>query len=280
MVDEKRPLWKTISLDGSEGDNDGGKSLPPGISHLASGMSATGEGIIYAGGAVGSGVFAGGAAVMGGVSSGVASTLEFFGGLGGIFGVGGVSSGGATFTDNQTDWSMQRQLRHASHVRIHAAAGSGKHVELSAVLQLECSKDALNCVDPSDKHAFPPLCRAAHSGHLKCVQLLLSHDQTNVNLSSGLRRRSPLHWAIRGGHNEVAMDLLKSPHINVNQCDGAGNTPLIDACSLRNVQVVEALLGHPTCNVHAADKQGRTALQHCDKSEKKIIMMLEDKGAR
>ncbi|MDA9573632.1 ankyrin repeat domain-containing protein [Rickettsiales bacterium] len=102
-------------------------------------------------------------------------------------------------------------------------------------------------------------------GNLEGVELLLAHEDINVNATDeyGL---TPLHWAAINGHSKVVELLLAKKDINPNVANKDGLTPLHLAADKGNLDVVELLLAKEDINLNAADKYGSTPLHRAAKN--------------
>ena len=98
-----------------------------------------------------------------------------------------------------------------------------------------------------DSHGWTSLLAAAHNGHLQVVRLLLCIPGIDVNkATSSVAGETPLILASQLGNVEEVMEFLAHPQINVNQArttDGA--TPLIIATWHGLLEVVKRLLRCP-----------------------------------
>ena len=96
----------------------------------------------------------------------------------------------------------------------------------------------LNTVNFHNQFGHSPLSSAAFHGNLQIVKLLISRG-AKVNMGSDERgqHRTPLHFAIKNGHKEVAIFLI-CKNAATNARDSLGKTPLdYDASeSYRNVK--------------------------------------------
>jgi len=94
------------------------------------------------------------------------------------------------------------------------------------------------------------------------LSLLRDNPSVNVNWADNVNRWTALHSASRLGHSEVVKTLLTHPHINVNQKDKYGQTPLSRACENGKVTAVWVLLKDPRVDVTLDDLNERTPLWH------------------
>jgi len=114
-------------------------------------------------------------------------------------------------------------------------------------------------VNKKDKDGNNALHRAAKSGDLKKVEMLIEEYDADVN-SQGQYDNTPLNWAAEKGHTQIVKLLLNTPGVDVNKKNTKGKTPLHNAAKYGHPDVVELLLDTPGVDVNAKDKSGETAL--------------------
>jgi ankyrin repeat protein len=85
------------------------------------------------------------------------------------------------------------------------------------------------------------LLKAVQTGDASQVTSLIEYN-ANVNQCDN-ESNTPLHWACRNGHDEVAKVLI-ARNANVNQCDNFNNTPLHWACFKGLDDVAMHLIDH------------------------------------
>jgi ankyrin repeat protein len=100
-----------------------------------------------------------------------------------------------------------------------------------------------------------PLHLAAHFGLLRTVKRLLRTEATDRRDTAG---RTPLHWAARKGHFQVAKLLLENG-AEVDALDNVNATSLHLACRYGHHDFVSVLIDHGS-NVNATNNVGGTAL--------------------
>ena len=120
-------------------------------------------------------------------------------------------------------------------------------------------------VNATDEYGLTPLHWAAINGHSKVVELLLAKKDINPNVANkdGL---TPLHWAADKGNLDVVELLLAKEDINLNAAHKYGSTPLHRAAKNGHSQVVELLLAKEDINPNAANKDGLTPLHWAAKN--------------
>jgi ankyrin repeat protein len=93
---------------------------------------------------------------------------------------------------------------------------------------------------------------AAKSGDLEKVRALLKSNPNLVFSNNSDAGFTPLHWAVRFSHKEVA-ELLLTNKSNVDATDGWGRTPLMFAVFDRDKEMAELLL-QSNANVEFKDR--------------------------
>lgn len=149
---------------------------------------------------------------------------------------------------------------------------------------------------------------AVRSNDIEALQMLLQSG-ANVNFTTADGRRSPLNQAVRDGNTKV-VEILLNAGANIEWRDTYNNTPIIDAATYGDVDMVRLLAikganlehtekGHTALSVaamfnhtkivrelleweaDATSEGGRMALSYArDYGNKEIQRMLQDAGAR
>lgn len=137
----------------------------------------------------------------------------------------------------------------------------------------------VNREDP-DFH-YPPLSKAAESGYESMVELLLSHPDVDVNLST--MGKTPLECACEAGQANTVKLLLACPRVDKNIRYGTGFTPLITAALSGHEDVVKELLAYEEVEVNlrtteVPDWDGFSALGSAAShgQEEAVKVLLED----
>ena len=144
--------------------------------------------------------------------------------------------------------------------------------------QLLPSKFDLDAVDTSDIHRPTLLTRAAFAGKLENVRMLLKLG-ADPKRSSGAEvdALSPVGAALRGGHTEVAMVLLKAG-APLPERAGALESPLVFCARRGDLPCLRLLLAR---GAKADDAEGRKALANAwSEGQAEAAMLLEAAGSR
>jgi hypothetical protein len=109
------------------------------------------------------------------------------------------------------------------------------------------------------ERGFTPLVIAARNGHLEVVEYLVEHG-ANINNAANGRDKSALLAASYGRHLDV-VEYLLNKGANINAQAFNGYTPLNDAASIGDFQVVKYLVDHGA-DPRIRDKKGLTPAQN------------------
>jgi ankyrin repeat protein len=154
---------------------------------------------------------------------------------------------------------------------IHDAARDGNLATVQTLL-----KDNPALVSAKDLKGATPLHWAARSGHKDVAQLLVS-DSADVNAKDG-DGDAPLHWAVREDHKDVAEFLLANK-ADVNAQNYNGWTPLAMAAWKGHIDMAELLLANKA-NVNARDYIDFTPLHEAaSMGHKEMVEFLLAHGA-
>jgi uncharacterized protein len=107
--------------------------------------------------------------------------------------------------------------------------------------------------DARDRFGARPLSRAARSGHLEIVDLLLARGAP-IN-ARNLAGATALYYAAEGGHTPVALRLIERG-ADVNLAGRSGISPVAAAAYAGNAAIVEALLARGA-DERALDETGK-----------------------
>ncbi|CAF1311781.1 unnamed protein product [Adineta steineri] len=110
-----------------------------------------------------------------------------------------------------------------------------------------------------------PLHLACQNGQIEVVGRLLQ-EFSPVTLEHDMNRWSPLHHAAWHGHHRIVELLLRSKRFSVNAVDNSHMSPLHLAALGGRSETIRILLDCPDINVHAKNKDGKTALDFCQQN--------------
>lgn len=138
-------------------------------------------------------------------------------------------------------------------------ATSRGHVD---IMKLLIDRGAL--VDKPTKVGLTPLFFAVQSGYVDAAELLIKHG-ANVSAVSEMGTM-PLHTAVRGltesgSDKKAIVTLLLDAGADVNAPERYGNTALMSAVQIPDVEVTKMLLVAGS-DINAVDDHGATALHH------------------
>jgi ankyrin repeat protein len=133
--------------------------------------------------------------------------------------------------------------------------------------------------DPNlkDGTLMTPLAFAAQSGYVEIVELLLSDPRTSLNISEA-NGFTPLHLACINLHIPIVKLLLADDtrtgdeSLNLNAQSDLGFTPLMEAISAGNIELVQLLSMDPRWNRKIRDNAGRTPLHMASEYNKIEIL--------
>ena len=162
------------------------------------------------------------------------------------------------------------------HTALYAACALG-HIEVAGLL-LDRGADP----NAEGGKYGSALKVAAREGHMDVVRRLV-RSGADIHPVSHVQRQhiggSALHMAVVGGHVEVTRFLLDRHSVSIHLGDDEGFTPLMKACNLGNMSMVQLLLGSGA-NVKAISRNGMTALMLAvDGGNEEILRLLLQRGA-
>jgi ankyrin repeat protein len=129
---------------------------------------------------------------------------------------------------------------------IHLAA---KRDDVASIKLLIDAGANINLSSPTSKSM--PLFKAAQQGHSKALKCLLQYRGTSgMNIDEmNLKKRTPLHYAVKGDHMDTAKILLDAgANLNI-KCDKSEETSLYAAAHDKNSDMVKLLLRYPVFNL-------------------------------
>jgi hypothetical protein len=114
-----------------------------------------------------------------------------------------------------------------------------------------------------------PLMAAAYSGNVKMVDLLLAHGaKTDYVGASGY---TVLHFAVFQTDNVDVCKRLVAAGADINAADDNGQTPLIQAVRLEQLDTARWLVDHHA-DVNHKDRQGHTAFYYADTDAMRVLL--------
>jgi uncharacterized protein len=147
--------------------------------------------------------------------------------------------------------------------------------EVERVERLLASGESANA---HSADGWTPLHLAAYFGHVRIVEVLLTHNAVVATRSTNPIGNTPLHAALAGNHTFVA-GLLIGAGADLNAADAAGNRPLHLAAANNHVDTMKALIAQGA-DVSAANAEGRTALSLAqEKNQREAAELLRRHGA-
>ncbi|KAL7790671.1 ankyrin repeat-containing domain protein [Trichoderma afarasin] len=149
---------------------------------------------------------------------------------------------------------------------VSAAASMGHEDIIKLMLENnEIDEEARN------KYGSRAIVVATVYGKTAIVKHLLGRD--DINLNPAARHRALIEGAIKGNDDAVKL-LLKSRHIKVNEADGKGRVPLVEAARKGHTKIIELLFMMENINVNVRSNQ-KTALNVAmDKNHDKVVELL------
>ena len=149
----------------------------------------------------------------------------------------------------------QKQNKDKQNILIAACKGGNKEMVVDAFLHLK-NKD----LSKGDILGNTPLHHATSKPDI--LKFLLDQDESKKALNTqNAEGQTLLIKAVLEGNVE-AIKLLLAKGVNVNSTDKHGNTPLMYACILDRVDIINELLNRPEVDVRAVSNIGATAYMY------------------
>lgn len=164
-------------------------------------------------------------------------------------------------------------IRAGAELGIHEAAAAGETARAAALLGAEPA--LANAVAPD---GFTPLGLASFFGHLRIVQLLLTHGAEVNHASENALRVMPLHSAVASRHVAIAETLL-AYDAEVNARQAGGFTPLHAAAQNGQLNMVRLLMQYGADPDLAADDGNTAADMATGAGHGEVAMLLRAEGA-
>ncbi|ETV76764.1 hypothetical protein, variant [Aphanomyces astaci] len=152
-------------------------------------------------------------------------------------------------------YPVNQPSRNYAYTALHGAARGG-YINVVKLLLDQPGID-INFLNDDGQTAFH---EAAKEGHDGIIELFLQHPQLHsINLQD-VNQCTALRLACHGGNSSVVMILLKRNDIDVNLPCSGGNSPLMAAVMVDDVDSVSSLVRHPHIQVNHRNYQQDTAL--------------------
>ena len=90
--------------------------------------------------------------------------------------------------------------------------------------------------------------------------------------------QTPLHYLAYSNKDKATFTYFITKEVNANQSNDEGNTPLLNATSRNNIEIIELLASH-TKNINLTNKKGYSALTYALRNKPKVVNFLLEKGA-
>lgn len=139
------------------------------------------------------------------------------------------------------------------------AASDGDLNTVKSCMEHGASVDSPIKPGAEGERGFTPLVIAARNGHLDVVKYLVEHG-ANINNAANGRDKSALLAASWGRHLDI-VEYLLSKGANINAQAFNGYTPLNDAASIGDFEIVKCLVDHGA-DPRIRDKRGLTPAQN------------------
>ena len=136
----------------------------------------------------------------------------------------------------------------------------------------------IDCVNTS---GFTPLLCACRDGHVEAATLLLDRGSNAIDEKDG-EGDTPLLNACRNDceHLSIATLLLDRGSTAIDEKDGNGGTPLLHACNRGHVEIATLLLDRGSTAIDEKDGEGFTPLLiACCRGHLSIATLLLDRGS-
>jgi ankyrin repeat protein len=127
--------------------------------------------------------------------------------------------------------------------------------------------------DLKDSCGQTPLSYAARNGHEEVAKLLLATNIVEPD-SKSTNDQTPLWWAARNGHEEVVKLLLATNAVEPDSRSTNGQTPLWWAARNGHEVVVKLLLATDRVNVNLTDRGSETALLWAARNRHEAVVKL------
>lgn len=117
------------------------------------------------------------------------------------------------------------------------------------------------------------LISAIIEGNTEMVKVLIEDFNTDLNITVGEDKKTPLHTAVASGH-EAIVRLLLEKGVKIEVTDINGMTPLLIAAGTGHESIIRLLLEHGA-NLDTKNKEGKTALDLAQGNNIKSLLRKE-----
>ncbi|CAD5115172.1 DgyrCDS4169 [Dimorphilus gyrociliatus] len=122
------------------------------------------------------------------------------------------------------------------------------------------------------------ICSLAYEGKTQLFQQILN-ENPQLAVKKDQSGRTALHWACSGGHHRIAEILINNYHVNIEEGDDSGWTPLIIAVSAGREEIVDLLL-QCGADVNTTNSTGQCSLHYAaSKNRETIVKKLIERKA-
>lgn len=105
-----------------------------------------------------------------------------------------------------------------------------------------------------------PLHTAVKAGSIEIAEMLLAHEQVNVNAREKNSGDTPLHTAVSMNNNDMIRLLLSQAGVDVNLPDACGNSPLSWALEQEHEEAVQTLLEASEVSLEVYNEDGEAPI--------------------
>lgn len=169
---------------------------------------------------------------------------------------------------NFMNYHLYRRGRsHRAFSALHMAAFFGIHQVIPSLILHSLDPNGFDC-----DIELPPY--SWRRGQLTMtVELLLHIKSINLNSSNTKSSDTPLHYAVKAGHEDTVKALLANDRIDPNRINSRGDTPLICALRGSTKSIVKVLLTRDDLEINMRGYNDLSALHHAARNAN--LTMLE-----
>mmetsp|Transcript_25457 Transcript_25457/g.58671 ORF Transcript_25457/g.58671 Transcript_25457/m.58671 type:complete len:797 (-) Transcript_25457:116-2506(-) len=128
------------------------------------------------------------------------------------------------------------------------AARQGNAALVQQILEMRADVNATDGEASKSSNGATPLIIACRHGHLEVAKCLLKRVELDVNcgttdtVNKTRTGQTAIHWAIRGGHGKLAIQVAEDARTNIEATTQLGFNPLMLAAQTGQLEVVERLI--------------------------------------